>query len=162
MVEAVLRKAEFARTTNFDLLGVEGYALLAAEVAKDFPYLKLDELHGIVLEGIKGRLDKYSSQPVNFTRIYHWIDDQAAYQASYWANRSARWWRWVELTGLQSEALLNVSCREFLPNKMVELLQIVCALLAERPDIDAAAALAQLRETYPDFVEEYKNHFYRA
>lgn len=71
------------------------YALLREQLAQDFPYLNLKELREIILLGIKGKLDKYKSAPMNFTRLYQWVDQRAIYTLSYWKHKYPEATHWA-------------------------------------------------------------------
>ncbi len=105
----VLRKSNFARTTGFDLVGDDGFELLQAELASDFPYLTLAEVNAIVMQGVKGRLDKYKSLPLNFTRIYQWVAAEAPKQPSAWRAKFPETFAWADLTGTTEKLLLQIA-----------------------------------------------------
>lgn len=105
-VGAVLRTAERARTSNFSLLDADDYAFLEREIPADFPYLTLEDLNVTIKLGVKGKLDKYKSAPLNATRIYQWVEKNAPYSLGYWRTKFPELFRWAEMT--QTPMLLLV------------------------------------------------------
>lgn len=100
VIIAVLRECEPARMSNFSLMEEDDYALLAREVVKDFPYLTIEELRDTMMLGIKGKLDAYKNRPVNFTRIYQWVEKNAPQSTGYWRTLYPELLAWADLTGL--------------------------------------------------------------
>ncbi|NVO33483.1 hypothetical protein [Hymenobacter lapidiphilus] len=80
----MLESSELSRINNFDLLLDKGWEALTTDIAEDFPYLTLFELTAIVKMGCKGKLDKYKSSPLNYTRIYQWVEQRAPFCLSFW------------------------------------------------------------------------------
>lgn len=104
----VLRRAELARTNNFDLLGDEGYQALREELAADFPYLTLADLNNIIKLGIKGKLDTYKARTLNFTRIYQWVEQRAVFSLGYWQTKHPALLEWAELVGITDALLAEI------------------------------------------------------
>lgn len=102
-VEAVLRLSELARLNSFDLIKDEGYQVLLVELALDFPFLTLADLLAIVKLGIKGKLDTYKAQPLNFTRVYGWIEQQAPRTLGYWQQRLPELLTWAGQANVLAE-----------------------------------------------------------
>lgn len=109
---AILRKAELARTTNFDLLEDSGNEMLVQELSADFPYLTMAELNAIIMLGIKGKLDKYRMRPLNFTRIYQWVEQEAPNTLSFWQQETPELMEWAEKLKLTKELLDFVRTRD--------------------------------------------------
>lgn len=97
VIIAVLRESEVARQSSFSLMEEDDYALLAREVAKDFPYLTVENLEDAMMRGVKGKLDTYKSRPLNFTRVYQWVEQRAPYSLGYWRHEFPELMRWAEL-----------------------------------------------------------------
>ena len=97
VIIAVLRESEVARQSSFSLMEEDDYALLAREVAKDFPYLTVENLEDAMMLGVKGKLDTYKTRPLNFTRVYQWVEQRAPYSLGYWRTRCPEIIRWAEL-----------------------------------------------------------------
>ena len=98
MIDVVLQKAALARTANFDLLTDSAWSLLREEIVADFPYLTLEELNATIKLGIKGKLDKYKSAPLNFTRIYQWVEKNAPQSVGYWRTKFPELLAWADAT----------------------------------------------------------------
>jgi hypothetical protein len=99
-VLSVLRKANACRTTNFDLINDEGWNMLVADIAEDFPHLTLADLNTIIKLGYKGELDEYKNLPLNYTRIYQWIKKESPKQSSAWRAKFPEVFAWANMLGL--------------------------------------------------------------
>ncbi|WP_188559737.1 hypothetical protein [Hymenobacter glacieicola] len=104
MMMGILRKAELARTNNFDLLQADGWQTLLDDISEDFSYLSLQELNGIIKAGYKGELDKYKNLALNFPRVYQWVKQNAPRCLSYWHHYHAAPMRFAQL--LEAESLV--------------------------------------------------------
>ena len=96
-LEVVFERAHLARVSGFDLLGEDGMKALCEEVAADFPYLTVADLNATVKLGIKGKLDTYKNRPLNFTRVYQWVEQRAPCSLGYWRHQFPEIMRWAEL-----------------------------------------------------------------
>lgn len=94
----MLRNSELAKTNNFDLLQDAGYQALREELAADFPYLTLSDLNDTIKLGTKGKLDTYKNRPLNFTRVYQWVEQRAPYSLGYWCTKHPELMCWAEAT----------------------------------------------------------------
>lgn len=130
-IEAVLRRAELARTNNFDLLQDAGYQALRIELAADFPFLTLADLNAIIKMGIKGKLDTYRTRTLNFTRVYQWVEQRAVYALGYWQAKYPVLLEWVDTLGIINPFLAEIDTYETpakafaLEYKMRQLIQFV-------------------------------------
>lgn len=130
-IEAVLRRAELARTNNFDLLQQTGYQALRIELAADFPYLTLADLNAIIKLGIKGKLDTYKARTLNFTRVYQWVEQRAVFSLGYWQAKHPVLMEWAGQVGIATALLAEIDTYETpaaafaQPHKMRQLLQNV-------------------------------------
>lgn len=129
--EAVLRRSVLCRTNNFDLIEENGWKALATDLAEDFPYLTLSELNAIIKLGYKGKLDEYKNLPLNYTRIYQWVEKEAPKQPSAWRAKFPEVFGWADMTGLA----------EPLATKLSE-----AALRTKLADVNQGIALTELRE----------------
>jgi hypothetical protein len=99
----VFERAILARVSSFDLIGDDGMKALCEEIPADFPYLTLADLNATIKLGIKGKLDTYKNRPLNFTRVYQWVEQRAPYSLGYWHAKYPELMAWAETTGVAAE-----------------------------------------------------------
>ncbi len=157
----VLRRAELARTNNFDLIGDNGYEALREELSTDFPYLTLSDLNAIIKLGIKGKLDTYKARTLNFTRVYQWVEQRAVFSEGYWRLKHPALLDWADMTRTLDNLLKEIDTYETpaaafqLDYKMRDLVQkVVCKTWY--PQLGNEYNPLHNAETYPQEAANYR------
>lgn len=105
LLHAALQRATLARTNNFDLLSDGGWEMLATDVAEDFAYLTLGDLSDTLKLGVKGKLDTYKNRPLNYTRVYQWVEGRARYSVGYWQHHYPEFMTWAGMAHVTDEVM---------------------------------------------------------
>jgi hypothetical protein len=161
VIIAVLRESEVARQSSFSLMEEDDYALLAREVAKDFPYLTVENLEDAMMLGVKGKLDTYKSRPLNFTRVYQWVEQRAKASKGYWRHYYPEWMAWARIVLLEEQtfaAIFSHPMQEEVGNVIGTLISIeIHKAYLSHPDRETNVALRlQLEaEAKPALAAQY-------
>lgn len=157
----VLQKSSLARTAGFDLIGEDGWEALRNDIAADFPYLTLADLNATIKLGIKGKLDTYKNRPLNYTRVYQWVEQRTKASRGYWHHHHPELMAWATRVNLADAVLATVFAHPMQEQVGSVLGTIIREAIAKRylsfPEQEKNAAnMAWLRTAaFPAFAAEY-------